>query len=757
MRCALLIIIIYLLASFSFASEEIPVNIKSDKLKFIEGTGIIEASGSVEVKFKEVIIHADILRMDSESNVATAEGNVRIITPDYRAVSNYIIYDATREVSGFSDFKTTLSPSKVKGNLHLSARELEDLGNKMLGREGELTTCDDEIPHFFTTADRVEYYPEDKVIGYNVFLYVGGMPSLWMPVMVYDLSRKQKRNWVFGHNEVEGDYLKSSWGYPGGILYLDLMEKKGFGHGTEVGYSLLGLGAGTLYLYHLEEKDTGITDWVTRIDHTKQLDPWTTLKLNQSYTTIYLIPSGRRDQTALGLDLSYSREARWNLKTNSFDDRIGALQKYSLHYDAAHEKTFTSYDLNYDFSKRIPKWVRNSQRFNHRRPLWSDKVMLNTRANYYNSIADEGAVGDQRLEPAVDITGRETGYSWRYSSNWYMDLDGDDYRGDDNYQYLEKLPEIEVIPDPINLDLFTLRPKFGYGHYHEVRYVSQLGRNRDFSSERYSVTLNANKNVTLGLGTVAYLGMGLNQHFYTPGDQLYAYSESLTLRTNLGGFFRNDIDYRKGSTDGNSPFLFDRLGTHYHDFRERMTFYYQSKFQWATSSGFNWQTGKWFDIDSSLQVRPDERLSWNLRSGWDIENRRYKDMINQLNLHPYSFLFMNFAAVSDLNTGRFKSASAVYDVYFLEDEPNQLRIKLSQVYDPATEEFKVRDIMVVKDLHCWELKYTYSDYRKEFSFTLSLKALPDEPVGISTGRGFYMEGFEKEIKGLKKEGAIRRY
>ncbi len=755
MRCAVLFFMTCLLASFSLASDEIPVSIRSEKLKYIEGTGIIEASGSVEVTFKEVVIHADILRMDSESNIATAEGNVRIITRDYRAVSSYIIYDASREVSTFSDFKTTLLPSKVKGDLYLSAAELNDLGNRMLGRSGELTTCGDETPHFFTTADRVEYYPEDKVIGYNVFLHVGGMPALWMPVMVYDLSRKQKRNWVFGHNEVEGDYIKSSWGYPYGILYLDLMEKKGFGYGTEVGYSLLG--AGTLFLYHLDEKDTGITDWVSRINHSKQIDPWTTLKLDHSYTVTYLIPSGRRDQTALGLNLGYNRDARWNLKTSSFDDRIAALQKYSLHFDQAHQKVFTSYDFNYDLSKTSPKWIRNSQRFEHRRPLWSDRVMLNTRANYYNSIADEGQVGDQRLEPAIDITGRETGYSWRYSSNWYVDLDGDEYRGDDNYQYLEKLPEVEVMPDPLDLSLFTLSPKFGYGHYHEVRYVAELGGNRDFSSERYSASLDAKRSLPLGLGTVAYLGAGVDQYLYTPGDQLYAYRESLSLRTDLGGFFRNDVDYRKGTTDGNSPFLFDRLGTRYHDVRERMTFYYLNNFKWETASGFNWQTGKWFDIDTSLLVRPDERLSWNLRTGWDIENRKYKDMVNQLNLNPYSFLFMNFAAVSDLNSGRMKSGSAVYEIYFLEKEPNQLRVKLSQVYDPATEELKLRDIMVVKDLHCWELKYTYSDYRKEFSFTLSLKALPDEPVGISTGRGFYVEGFEREMKGLKQEGEIRRY
>ena len=77
--------------------------------------------------------------------------------------------------------------------------------------------------------------------------------------------------------------------------------------------------------------------------------------------------------------------------------------------------------------------------------------------------------------------------------------------------------------------------------------------------------------------------------------------------------------------------------------------------------------------------------------------------------------------------------------------------------DPATQQFKVRDIMIVKDLHCWELRYQYSDFRKEFSFAFSLKALPDEPVGISPGRGFYFEGFEKTMDEFRKEGAIRRY
>jgi hypothetical protein len=736
-------------------AQQIPVNIKSEKLKYIEETGIIEASGSVEVQFKEVTIFADYLYMDSESKTATAEGNVKMVTQSYRATSDRIVYDASREVSTFSGFQTRLAPKKVEGYLYLSAKELNDLGDKMLGESGGVTTCDYELSHFFVLADKVEYYPEDKVVGRNVTLYVGEMPALWMPYMVYDLSRKRKRNWVIGHNEVEGDFIKSAWDYPYGLLYLDLMEKKGFGVGTEVDYNLLG--AGTLFLYHLNEKDTGYTNWVTRVNHTKNINPWTKLDLDHSYTAIYLIPSGRRDQTAFGLGLDYKRDARWNLKFNTLDDRMGFLQKYSLQFNQAYKRLSTNYYLNYDFSKTDPKWIRTSQMFSHRRPLWSDNVMFTGKANYYNNVADAGAPGDERLEPMLEIHGQESAYSWAYRSNWYIDLDRDLYTGDESHQYLEKKPEIEVSINPIDLGAFTLRPKFGYGSYHEVRYVSQLGGNRDFSTQRYQASLDASRQIPLALGTLAIVGAGLDQYLYGPGDQLYAYRESLSLQTNLFGFFRNDIDYKKGLTDGNSPFLFDKLGTNYHNVRERISLHHLDKFNWTAEGGHNWQTGKWFDVLTRLSIRPDKRIYWNLRTGWDIENRQYKDLVNNLTFAPYSFLSLNFSTVSNMNTGGLNSGSVVYDMRFLEGEPNQWRLKLSQIYEPASKEFKLRDIILIKDLHCWELKYTYSDYRKEFSLTFSLKALPDEPVGISTGRGFYYEGFEREMREFKQEGEVRRY
>lgn len=739
----------------SFA-EEIPVNIKSEKLTYVEGTNIIKASGSVEVRLKGVTIYADLLTMDSESKVATAEGNVKMIAEDYEAFSSRLVYDASSEVSAYADFKTKLTSPKVKGYLFLSAQELNDVEEMMRGTKGSITTCGDEQPHFFTVADKVEFHPDDYVLGYNVFMIVGKAPVWWMPIMYYDLSDRGKQNWVFGHNDVEGDYIKSTWGYPLGILYLDLMQKKGFGHGTEIAYGLGAWGLGKFFIYHLDEQDTGITDWVTRIEHTKQIDPKTTLKIDHAYTATYLIPSGRRDQTTFGLNLAHSDKARWGLNFNTFDDRIAALQKYSFGFNQAQDKVSTNYNFNYDFAKKSPYWIRSSQRFSHRRPL-SDKITLSTKANYYNYVADAGQNGDERLEPEVELSGRGDGYSWRIYENWYIDLDQNNYTGDESYQFLEKQPEVDISPNPINWPLFTLRPKFGYGYYREVRYVPALGRNRDFSTQRYQTTLNLDRTIPLAFGTTAILGAGVDQFLYGPGDQRYVYRERIRLQTRQFGFFENSINYRKGRSDGNTPFLFDQIGTNYHDVKETLTFYQGSKFRWQTDGGFNWQTHKWFDVNTNLSVKPQEQLSWNLRTGWEIENTRYKDLINNLTLIPYSFFTLTFQSVSDMNQGQLKSGSLLYDFYLLEGQRNQWHFKISQVYETASQQFKVRDIMLVKDLHCWELKYTYSDLRKEFGLTISLKALPDEPVGVSSGRGFYYEGFEKEFKKFKQEGEVRRY
>lgn len=758
MKIVLLTAYCFLLTTYCFA-QEIPVDVKADQLKFYEDSALVEASGSVEVKFKEVTIQADHLRMDSKTNVATAEGNVRLVAKEYRSASEKLTYDANRNFSTFTNFRSELHPKNIRGALYVNAKEVKDTRKVMRGGPGEVNTCGLLSPHYHLTASRIEYYPDDRIEGVNAVLYMGEMPVLWLPYIRYEMHRRRRENWTLGHNDVEGDFFKSSWAYPAGLLLLDYMEKKGLGLGTEVGYGLGALGLGTLYVYHLNEKDTGTEDWVTRINHERQITPATKLKLNHRYTSTYLVPNGRLEQTALGLNLNYADKNRGDLRFDALDDRIGLFQRYALQFNYAGSRSNLGYYYNYDFAKSDPKWMRKSQRLNYRQPLWGS-VSLNTTANYYHSVAREGDSGEERVEPQVEITGSGPGYSWRATENWFVDLRQDLSPGVPRYEFMEKQPEIEIYPRALDLKLFSLQSTLGYGYYREVKYVPELGRKRDFGTQRCRAALNAGRTIPVGMGTALVLGAGLDQLLYAPGDQLYAFRENASLQTNLFSFFRNNLDFRQGYTEGNTPFFFDRLGTRYHDIRERMNFYYLDKFNWTIDGGHNWLTNKYFDVMTNLMLSPDRRLRLNISTGWDIENTKYKDLVASLRLAPWSFFSADFSAVQDMNVGELRSGNVLYDIYFLEKQSNQMHLRLGQVFDPGSKEFKVRDIMVVKDLHCWEMKYTYSDYRKEFSLVFTLKALPEEPLGFATGRGFYFEGFqeaEREIKGLKMEGEIRRY
>lgn len=738
-------------------SADTPVNIKADKLKFIEGSGQVEATGSVEAKFTEATIQADRLLMDSASNVATAEGHVKLNGRGYQSEARRLDYNADTRVAKFSDFRVTVQPQKMNGPLSIVAQSFCDTGQKMGGGPGGLSTCFDGAPHYFLSARQIDYYPEDRVEARNVILYIGDLPLFWLPYLYYSLKEEGRRNWLFGHNEVEGDYLKTAWPYPLGLLMVDLMDRKGWGLGTDSQYALGALGLGSLYLYNVGEKDTGQNSWVERIKHQKQLGPNTNLTVDHSYVSTYRIPSGRIDQTTFGFDLNYASQAAAGLMFNLIDDRAGATGRYNLLFNQSIGKESMGYAYNYEFGKNDPKWLRKSQRFNYRTALLSDHVVFNTTANYYHSAAGAGDSGEEKVEPQIDLSGAESDFSWRYSQNWLIDLRQADYPGTTQYQFLEKQPELEISPRALNLSLFNLQSTFGFGRYREVKYVADLGKNRDFTTSRYRTTLNATRAVPLGPSTTLNLSAGVDQFLYGPGDQLYALREGASLNSDWRSFLRNDLTFRQGYTEGNTPFFFDQLGSRYHDLQEKLTFYHLNDFSWSLEGGHNWQSSKWFDVMTRLMVQPSSRFRWTVDTGWDIENTRYRDLVTALNYTPASSFALSLSLAQDLNGTGLRSASALYDWYLLEQQPNEFHFRVGQVFDPTTRELKVRDIMLIKQLHCWEMKYAYSDYRKEFSFTFSLKALPNDPVGFAGGRGFYFDSFERELRGLKPEGEVRRY
>ncbi|MBI5701698.1 hypothetical protein HZC34_07675 [Candidatus Saganbacteria bacterium] len=747
----LLLLIFISIATTAFAEEEIPVNIKAEKLKYIEGTSIIRAEGSVEVKLDRVTIRADSLIMDTKTNIVTAEGNVLMSGLDYDAQCASMLYLVSQETASYKGFQSIVSPSNVRGSLYLKADEINDLRNKMTGQEGKVTTCDKSDPHYFSASKRVEYYPEDKIIGYSNTLYIMDIPVFWLPFLVYDLHGKRDRNWSFGHNDVEGDFIKTTWGYPHGQIFLDEMQKKSSGQGFTYDYNNQN-NNGSLYLYHVEEADAGLTDWVAKINHNIGINDKTKLGLAFALNNMYQIPAGRLSQTSYSINLNHTgtgtTDANFSSTMNVFDNRAGNQEHLDFSVNRSLSSANTSYGFNLDQSKGDGRYIRNTQRLSHSQQLPLGNTRLNFNAAYYRAIQNAGIYGDELFEPNIEIINSGSFYNLRLYENAHIDLDRNLYTGDSNDQYLETQPEITLNLNPVDLKLVSLSSSLNYGWFHEIHYASGINANRDYSTGRYKAAINANKSIPLGLGTTFRLGAGLDQFLYDPGDAMNAFREDAGLSTQGYDFMRNDLSYSRGISDGNSPFFFDKFSTKYHNIRDTLVFYYGNYWNWTNSCGYNYETNKYFNYDSSMMIRPLNAVNMNFVSGFDIENQKYLDLSSNIRLLPWDKFSTNLSFVNDLNFGGIKYGNMLLELETADEKDwgNHWKFKYGYVYEPASKELKLRDIMIAKDLHCWEISYTYSDYRKEIAMMFTLKAFPGDPIGYKTGRGFYFDTFDKALK-----------
>jgi len=741
-------------------AADLPVDLKADYLKYRQDDGVVEARGRVLVSVEGFTIQAEQLLINLNQNVMTAEGHVILGADTYSADAKNFTYRISDEVASIGYFNSVISPSELKGKVYLKASQVHDRADQFDGLEGSVTTCNLDHPHYHSLAQKVEYYPDDKIVGYNVTFYVNDVPVMWMPYLVYPLKKRRGKMPVTGYNDVEGFFIKTSWDYflnqgAYGLLFLDYMDKKGFGYGVEDNYKLNEKNSGRFYVYHVEERDTGKSDWVVKLDHKYKLNPTTNLSYGLDISSIYLVPSGYRDRTINLLKLTHNSEHKLDIRLATQDDRVALQQNYDFSVLHKYESYVTDFYYSVRRSNIEPHWNYLSTRINHSQDLFSDSLKLRISAPYYYNVTSEGIQGDARLEPAIELT--NTGvlpvlgaYSLRYYENWYIDPDGPLYMLDSADQYVEKLPEISLSLAGYQFPLADLSTAFSYGYYHEVKYVDALGRNRDFSAQRASATITAAKTFPLGWGTSFLYRESISQYLYGPGDARYQLNEYAGLHTH-SGVLTNWLDFNRAYAEGNTPFYFDQQYSFASNVKERLTLDYDSKVVWNLWGGYNFLAAVYDNVNTDLTLSPNQKVKLTFKGGFDIQNQRYLDLTTLLTVFPWDRFQASLNNVYDLNYGYLKSANSAEEITIGNCWQNTWGFRSTQSYDYFTQLYQLRELSIIKDLHCWEAKYSYSDYRKEHTLTLTLKALPDQPMGWSTGKGFFYEGFDRAFDSIKSD------
>lgn len=240
----------------------------ADSLEYQKETKKLIARGNAVITYQDTKLVADYAEVETDAKKAFAKGHVMVYEgTSPRLQGNELYYDFGNHAGNFPDARAISLPWYAK------AKEVQGVKKDVYKiRNGSMTTCYLDKPHYEIRAKKATMYSEEKIIMYNVTIYVLGKPVFWLPIMDVPL------NWPnipiqgkTGYSQRYGAYIelvkgvtinKNLWGK----AHADWRSKRGFGGGWDQYYEFEQYAKGSVKLYWTQDKEApspGHTDSVS--------------------------------------------------------------------------------------------------------------------------------------------------------------------------------------------------------------------------------------------------------------------------------------------------------------------------------------------------------------------------------------------------------------------------------------------------------------------------------------------------------------
>lgn len=254
----LFIFLICLVSSSLLAQEEASrVEINGDTVEFSMKENKMIAEGNVSVVRPDMTLFCDRLEFSRDTKIAEAKGNVVMIREDGRMEAEEMIFNFETKKGDFFDAKFYSKPFFGRGKIVSRVGE-----NHMRMKQGYLTTCDLDKPHFRFFSKVTDIYPGDKSVSRNLRLIVGEVPIIFIPRLTQDLSGKKPLiTYTPGYDKQWGGFLLSSIFYElndnlKGTLHLDYRTRRDIAPGLDLIYNTDNYGNGIIRTYYMNERRT---------------------------------------------------------------------------------------------------------------------------------------------------------------------------------------------------------------------------------------------------------------------------------------------------------------------------------------------------------------------------------------------------------------------------------------------------------------------------------------------------------------------
>lgn len=224
-------------AQDSDGPAKVNLDIKSDFSDYDQNLGIAKAYGDVVVTYGDVTIRADQIEFHQSSGNIFARDNVRIFKDGQVVDAEEIIYNIHSGEMTTSQLKSALEP--IFYTSETVQRPDEESGGPILLDKATFTTHDAERPNFHIKANKLEIYPDDKVVMHGAKLHMGDVPVFWFPYFVQPMDEELGYYFTPGWNSAWGGFLLNRYGFMVGEnhhahAHLDYRSERGVAGGVEL-------------------------------------------------------------------------------------------------------------------------------------------------------------------------------------------------------------------------------------------------------------------------------------------------------------------------------------------------------------------------------------------------------------------------------------------------------------------------------------------------------------------------------------------
>ncbi|MBE3090874.1 MAG: LPS-assembly protein LptD [Candidatus Atribacteria bacterium] len=656
--------------------EELDISLTAEYITYekINEEDLIIANDGVQLKYQDIEIKAEYLKINLTTHLLFASGEVFFKQDETETNCEELTYNWKTKKIILLRLKGELTGEGIEGKIYYQGEKMENFPETVELTGGSFTTCELEEPHYHIVAKEMIIYPKNKIIARNISWYEGKTKIITLPYFLIFLDRKTQMPILpkIGQNSADGWFVKTNFNYyidekSYGTLYIDWLERKGFGIGVEHTWEMGSQdypGETTLYLYQIKEKDSGNINLTGKVKYGQEFKDNIKTQVTLDYSGIKAEGGGF---------LSNSLKSQFTL------DKQG--EKYNLNISGRYNFSGKDMeDLSIDGNITIKHNYTFSDNLNSALTLvYTDK----------NPAGQEAA--DLELEPKWELKYKGEGYTLSLTTEKRFDLDGDNFTGENVSKIIDRLPEFVF-----NKSAATIGDtKITYDIDASVAHFYEAASEED--NWRGEYIINAKRPFNFGEHFTLTPSGIFRQDVYLTGEARYLVGGKVDLEVVYNPYISSTLSYNYNKSVGPTPFNFDYI-----------------------TPLTNTASGK-------LTLTPTEKIKLDLSTNYNFVTENFGNLVAKLEYNPKEDWKMNFSTSYNLNTKEWtKKINSTLDLRLSDD----WSIKYRGVVDLDGFKLTNSVVGITRDLHCREITINYKQASKSFWVEFYIKAFPTEKITL---------------------------